>query len=330
MKMENQKIFRLMVIFPFLGGTAIGGFGVVRLLSAEYLIALFDFAVAISFYALGVYTYITGKETAARYISAIISVIGPLIFIRQFDTGGIYWVYSSTIIIFYLVEYRWAIAFNILMLFGVAAIYWNVDYSPVQLYAFLVTIGLINMFSLLFALNEAKNKEMLRALSVKDELSGVGNRRAFDERVRETISVRKRYGASACLICLDIDRFKSVNDSLGHGAGDKVIRSLASIIESMVRESDHVFRIGGDEFVIIADASDVAPAMQLAEKIRRSVEEASMLAGRQLTISLGVAMLQDGDTPESWLARADAELYKAKEAGRNCSSVDVGTMVAAG
>lgn len=310
-----------MVIFPLLGGSAIGGFGVVRLMSAEYLIAFFDFAVAISFYGLGAYTYITGKETAARYISAVISVIGPLIFMQQFDTAGIYWVYSSSIIIFYLVPWRWAIAFNALLLLGVAYIYRDVDYNPVRFYSFLITIGLINSFSLLFALSEERYKSILKQLSVKDELTGVGNRRAFEDRISESISVFNRYGVKACLVCLDIDRFKSVNDTYGHAIGDRAIRALADVVSSMVRESDHVFRVGGDEFVILADAEDIKAAVQLAEKVRTSVEEKSLIPERELTVSLGVAMISAGDTAESWFARADAELYRAKEKGRNNTSV---------
>ena len=316
-----------MVIFPLLGGSAIGGFGVIRLMSGEYLIAVFDFAVAISFYGLGAYTYMTGKETAARYISAVISVVGPLIFMRQFDTAGIYWVYSSSIIIYYLVPWRWAIGFNALLLLGVAYIYKDVDYNPVRFYSFLITIGLINSFSLLFALSEERYKSILKQLSVKDELTGVGNRRAFDDRVSESISVFNRYNVSACLVCLDIDRFKSVNDTFGHATGDKAIKALADVVSSMVRESDHVFRMGGDEFVILADAEEVDAAVQLAEKVRAGVEETPLIPERELTISLGVAMLAKGDTAETWLARADAELYRAKQAGRNQTSIAEATLV---
>lgn len=307
----------MMVIFPFLGGTAIGGFGVHRLITGELALAGFDFFIAMLFYGLTVYTYLTGKETAARFISAGISVIGPLFFLNVFDTAGIYWVYSSTIVIFYLVSYRWAIGFNAVMLLGVAAIYWNIDYSPVQFYSFIVTIGLINLFSLLFALNEARNRAQLQALSLRDDLTGVGNRRAFIERMGETISIHKRYGLPASLVCLDIDKFKDINDTLGHATGDRAIRGLATYITAMLRESDHLFRIGGDEFVIVADGADHDSALHLTEKIRQGVASKNLVPGQQMTISLGLAVLDDEDTIDTWLARADEALYNAKNAGRN-------------
>ncbi len=315
--LEPRKILRLMVIFPVLGGTAISGFGVHRLLTGYYGLAAFDFIVGVAFYALGFYTWRTGRETAARYISAVISAIGPLVFLDMFDRAGIYWVYSSTIVIFYLVPPLWAIFLNAVMLLGVAVVYRHADYSQVQLYSFLVTIGLINIFSLLFALDEARRKSQLRELSVKDELTGIGNRRAFVERIGEVISIHRRYGLDASLVCLDIDRFKEVNDTLGHASGDAAIRSLAEHITGSIRESDHVYRIGGDEFVIIAEGADREAALELTEKVRRGVEECDLIPEMKITISLGVAVLEDDDTADSWMAHADAALYEAKDAGRN-------------
>jgi diguanylate cyclase len=308
---------RMMVIFSLLGGSAIGAFGIHRLMNGNYLIASFDFFIAVAFLSLGYYTYRTGKDTVARFASAVLAAAGPTIFLKLFDTSGIYWVYSSTIVIFYLIPYRWAIALNALMLAAVAAVFTDIDYSPIQLHSFLVTVGLIILFSLLFALNEEKNKNLLRSLSLKDDLTGIGNRRACIEKMTETISFHKRYGMDASLVCIDIDDFKSINDTMGHASGDTAIRKLAGCVTGMLRESDRVFRIGGDEFVIIADGTDRDAAIQLTEKIRRTVEGTVIVAGRKLTISLGVTLLKVGDTTDSWLDRADAELYRAKGAGRN-------------
>ncbi len=308
---------KMMVIFSLLGSGAIGGFGIHRLMTGDYFLAAFDFGVALLFLSLGYYTYRTGKDGLARFASAGIAAIGPLMFLKLFDSSGIYWVYSSVIVIYYLVPYRWALVFNGAMLVGVGAVFWGVDYRPVQLYSFLVTIGLINGFSLNFALNEERNKDLLRSLSLKDDLTGIGNRRAFMEKMSETISFHHRYESSACLVCIDIDMFKSINDTLGHATGDKAIRNLAACIKGMLRESDSVFRIGGDEFVIIADGADRDAAYQLTEKIRRTVAESDIVPNWPLTISLGVTVLKEDDTTDTWLDRADRELYRAKNAGRN-------------
>lgn len=306
-----------MVIFTLLGAGAIGGFGIHRLISAEYGMAGFDFFIALSFLSLGYYTHKTGKDGLARFLSAAIATVGPLIFLKAFDSSGIYWVYSSTIILYYLVPYRWAMGFNAAMLLSLSFILWDTIESASQFYSFVVTIGLINGFSLMFALNEERSRMKLKQLSIKDDLTNVGNRRAFSEKMLEIINKNKRYGLNACLVCIDIDKFKDINDSLGHGAGDSAIKQLSAFITNMLRESDEVFRIGGDEFVIIAEGADQSAATQLTEKIRQAVEKEEFIPGRTLTISLGVSVLKDADTPESWLSRADAQLYKAKSAGRN-------------
>jgi diguanylate cyclase (GGDEF)-like protein len=308
---------RMMVIFSLLGGSALGGFGIRRLMNGDYLIAAFDFLIALSFLSLGYYTYRTGQDTLARFASAVIAVVGPVFFLLQFDTTGIYWVYSSTVVIFYLIPYRWAIALNAVMLVSVGLVFMNIDYEPIELYSFLVTIGLIIGFSLMFALNEERHKGLLRSLSLNDDLTGIGNRRAFIEKMTETISFHKRYGLDASLVCIDIDDFKIINDTMGHATGDTALRNLSKCITGMLRESDSVFRIGGDEFVIIADGTDRTAALQLTEKIRHTVEGTDIVPNHALTISLGVTLLKDNDTTDTWLDRADTELYKAKGAGRN-------------
>lgn len=313
----HKSSARVMVIFSLLGGTAIGGFGIRRFLDGNHQLAGYDFLIAVIFLSLGYYTYKTGKDTLARFASAAVAVLGPLILLKQFDAASIYWVYSSTIVIFYLISYRWAIAFNAVMLVGVGLVFMNIDSQPVELYSFLVTLGLIICFSLMFALNEERRKEQLRSLSLKDDLTGIGNRRAFTEKMVETISFHKRYAIDACLVCIDIDNFKLINDSMGHASGDLAIRNLASCITGMLRESDSVFRIGGDEFVIIADGTDRSAAFQLTEKIRRTVEESDIVPDHTLTVSLGVTLLKEDDTTDTWLARADTELYRAKGGGRN-------------
>lgn len=307
----------MMVIFPILGGGTIGGFAISRFLTGDYALSAFDFFISISFFALSLYTHITGRDRISRVVSAGLSVIGPLVVLSLYETGGIYWVYSSSVVLFHLVNYRWAIALNLVMLVCVAVFYASFQFGSVQMYSFIATIALINIFSLLFALNEEKNKAKLHLLAVRDELSGIGNRRAFVEKVEDLINVRKRYGRLACLVYIDIDDFKSVNDTMGHATGDKAIQHLAKFIKSMLRETDSVYRIGGDEFVIITEGVDEAMALQLTEKVRLAVSKQEILPNRQLTISMGIALLNDMDTADSWLARADTELYEAKQKGRN-------------
>ncbi len=321
---EEKNILesRIMVIFPIIGGGAIGSFGVHRFMNGELALALFDGVVALAFFALSLYTYLTGKDRLVRYVSAFISAVGPLILLNNFNSAGYYWVYSSSIVVFYLLSYPWAIALNIFMIGGVWFIHNQHGESSMDFASFVVTVALINLFSLFFSLNEARSKAKLREMSMTDDMTGVGNRRAFIEKVHEALSVFHRYERKSCLIYLDIDRFKEINDSLGHAMGDHAIKQLALFITAILRETDHVFRIGGDEFVIIVEGTDEENAYQLSEKIRSSVETEAILPDRPITVSLGVTMLREDDTVDTWIARADAGLYTAKQQGRNTVTRD--------
>ena len=308
---------QIMVIFPIIGAVAIGGFGIARFLNNELFLAGFDFLIALCFFSLSLYTYLTGKDQLARYASAVVSIIGPIILFYNYEDAGPYWVYTSAIVLFYLLPYPQAIVGNLGMLLGIGFVYYEGSASQLEMYSFLVTITLINLFSLLFALNEERHKKTLQEMSMRDDMTGIGNRRAFASKVDEALGQYDRHQRSVCLVYIDIDHFKQINDTFGHAMGDRAIVGLAGLIRNTVRNIDSVFRIGGDEFVIIAEAIDEATAVQFSEKIRDAVNGEAILPDYALTISMGVAMLQEGDTHDSWIARADQGLYGAKESGRN-------------
>ncbi len=159
-----------------------------------------------------------------------------------------------------------------------------------------------------------------RELSTRDPLTGAFNRLAYQERARVEEARWRRYGAPLSLIILDVDRFKTINDSFGHRAGDLVLRTIAQLVGSRIREVDFFARYGGEEFVILLPETPLEAAREVAEKVRRSVEAFRFHArGKRIpiTISCGVAQLRQGDTVEAAFERADAALYRAKGDGRN-------------
>ena len=129
--------------------------------------------------------------------------------------------------------------------------------------------------------------------------------------------IRREFGP-ASLIMLDIDHFKKINDKYGHIVGDKVLVKLVDLLHKRQRKLDYVFRAGGEEFVLILRNTGLQQAISLAENLRKNVEEMELLEGEKITISLGVAEYQTGETEVEWLNRADELLYEAKNSGRNC------------
>lgn len=166
-----------------------------------------------------------------------------------------------------------------------------------------------------------KMEEELRHLSITDELTGIANRRQFMYTASLETKRAQRYGNPITLINLDVDEFKTVNDNLGHYAGDLVLRKITQLISQELRESDLFGRVGGEEFSIILLETGLGAALEVAERLRRRIQDHCFLAdGCQIscTISLGVAaFVPHQDDLESWLKRADQALYLAKEKGRN-------------
>jgi diguanylate cyclase (GGDEF)-like protein len=165
--------------------------------------------------------------------------------------------------------------------------------------------------------------EQLSGLSeqaLRDPLTGLLNRRAFHERMAEEGNRAQRYGENFALILLDVDRFKSINDTFGHGVGDDLLRWLGRVLMEHTRVADSPFRIGGEEFAILAPTASPDVAMAVGERIRRVVEESRPPLEKELhmTISGGFAACPlHGTRPEVLFQIADQALFRAKELGRN-------------
>lgn len=157
---------------------------------------------------------------------------------------------------------------------------------------------------------------LLETLAITDPLTGAFNRRHLDAALATAIERRARNGERAALLLLDIDRFKDLNDMLGHAAGDDVLRSLAALMRSRARRIDALFRVGGEEFAVLLAGAGLPDAVGVAEQLRLMIERAS-LAAERVSVSVGVCDLDPAHTPETWMHDADVALYLAKRAGRN-------------
>jgi diguanylate cyclase (GGDEF)-like protein len=177
-------------------------------------------------------------------------------------------------------------------------------------------------FALLDAIEQEASKHVYEQ-GIHDGLTRISNRRYFDQRLASEFAFAARHGAPLCVILCDIDHFKRVNDTLGHAAGDFVLKRVAGELRSAARTEDLVARYGGEEFALIARGIDVAGARAFAERLRGTIERTVMLWGAerlQVTASLGVAHNHTGSPvskPDGLLAAADRALYAAKHRGRN-------------
>jgi diguanylate cyclase (GGDEF)-like protein/PAS domain S-box-containing protein len=162
--------------------------------------------------------------------------------------------------------------------------------------------------------------DQLQHLADHDPLTGLLNRRRLESELAHQVDLAERYGHRASLVLLDLDDFKSTNDSLGHGVGDELLKTIAEVLRSRVRRSDLVARLGGDEFAILLPLADREQARLVAEGIATAIRERiHITTGHELrtTASFGVAAIEPGDVPGRVLLRADQALYQVKDRGRD-------------
>jgi diguanylate cyclase (GGDEF)-like protein len=149
-----------------------------------------------------------------------------------------------------------------------------------------------------------------------DSLTGLANRRAVEEILAAEISRAERFAHQLAVVLLDLDRFKEINDSFGHAAGDVMLRAVSRLLTSLARQGDTVARWGGEEFIVVLPETDPAGAQRFAERLRRTIE-AHSVGEMHTTTSCGVASMISEDTVEDLLGAADQALYLAKSNGRN-------------
>lgn len=187
-----------------------------------------------------------------------------------------------------------------------------------------IQVGVASVFR--YSLNDRMDEnyvEHLYQLSIRDSLTGLHNRRYLLECLERDLALSRRHGMPLALVLLDADRFKEVNDSLGHAGGDDVLKGLAQLLSSMQRVESVLARYGGEEFAVLLRNVEPAGAEVFAERMRSAVEHARLAVGRahvRMTVSLGVATTSaDGsDAPARLVEAADRYLYLSKSRGRNC------------
>ncbi|WP_426400706.1 putative bifunctional diguanylate cyclase/phosphodiesterase [Ralstonia sp. R-29] len=163
-------------------------------------------------------------------------------------------------------------------------------------------------------------QQRIRHLATHDTLTGLLNRSALEDRLEHALAIARRNHSRVSVMFLDLDRFKNVNDTLGHQFGDMLLREVAARLQACAREADTVARLGGDEFVVMLEALDSIGTRRVAERILSALSAPFYIEGQELYlgVSIGIAVApHDGDDPNTLLRKADAAMYLAKERGRN-------------
>jgi diguanylate cyclase (GGDEF)-like protein len=177
--------------------------------------------------------------------------------------------------------------------------------------------------SLVFALRNAMKYQEALTLALLDPLTMIGNRKALDTAIRRELPLAERHHQDLSVLMIDVDHFKSINDTHGHDKGDQVLTAIAKTIQTVCRETDLIFRFGGEEFLVILRNTNIQGAHIIGERLRQQIANTSINVKDGVIspkVSIGISSLHHGNKEKSQdlFKRADTALYRAKSAGRNC------------
>lgn len=251
-------------------------------------------------------------------ISIAAQITAAVIAIQQLKSAGRYrfaWI-SISVALLLMVERRVAPLFSSLS--GAQVNFFNEIFG--LLISLLMLFGLLGLRRLFVQMH--RQEAELERQAHEDFLTGLSSRRHFMEQGEVNLARALRYGSPLTIFMMDIDHFKSVNDTYGHKAGDVVLQKLGQQCKTILREVDVIGRIGGEEFAIILPETGHEKGLEVAERLRKSIAEMDPtsrdIGPEHITVSIGVTSIKDGDSRfDHLLGRADSALYQAKEKGRN-------------
>lgn len=254
-----------------------------------------------------IYTFIWLTPFTTLFVAYLTNLVG---------ITGTYWCYSTLILYYFMMSERQAWMSNILFALVNIPLAWHL-FATDEATRFTVTFTLVSLYSAIFLHVVARQYSELQKMAITDKLTGLYNRTLLKDSLEQAIHKSKRTFTPFTLIIMDVDHFKKINDELGHDVGDHVLVQLGVFLKSFLRDSDKVFRIGGEEFLVLLYNTDEANSMEIAEKLRKGIEGLSLIPDRTVTVSIGVAGLSSVSDWKQWMKSCDMNLYEAKKSGRN-------------
>lgn len=309
----------MILLFAAIAIVGITPFAIARALQGEWLAAVLDTVVLAVIAGNAAYAWRTGNSALAGKLNAVVVSLACAALAGALGPAGLFWTYTIILANYMLAPRALAtVCGGVLIAAGLLLAPFP---SALALAAFGVSALLVMLYAFIFASLTEVQRKLLEGLATRDPLTGVTNRRGMEIELAEALRGHLERGEPSTLAVLDLDHFKSVNDTHGHDTGDRVILGFVERVQSVLRKRDRLYRLGGEEFVLLP-GTDHSGARAALEKIRDEVQAAPLADNVRVTTSIGAAVLEAEDDWPCWLARADAALYRAKAAGRDCVSFD--------
>lgn len=269
------------------------------------------------------YTSIKGRGINLVLFLGFVPTVIMLLSLSLIEQGitAALWVFPTIMTFYLMLSERRAWLANALMFVSISLV--SYLYLPVE-YTIRICASVfsVSMFSAILTRVISNQQARLHAQIVTDSLTGLTDRIMLGDALERAVSYCQQKNGNAILIALDIDHFKTINDSFGHDTGDEVLRAISEILKASIRKSDMVFRLGGEEFLVLLHDINLSQSEALAENLRVAITQLKTIPDYQITSSFGIARYRANETWKSWVKRADVKLYEAKNLGRNRVEVD--------
>ncbi|WP_100656759.1 GGDEF domain-containing protein [Alteromonas flava] len=305
---RNIALVSCVILFPFM---------VVDLIQGEYLLAA-GIAGLITLYLATAYRCHHDNYSLNMSLFGIAPVITGLSVFSLYKLGisASFWSFAALFVLYFVLPVRLAAWVNGAFLIVITPFAYNImqfnEFSRFML-VLVGTSGFVFM-----CMREIYNQNrLLVTLSYTDTLTGLHNRATLNDSVLQAISIEQRYQTPVTMLIIDVDHFKAINDQFGHNAGDDTLKSIAHLMQENFRAPDKLFRIGGEEFLVLLHDTDAESARTIAERFRLAVADSEMLAAQSVTVSIGVCQKASNMSAQEWVSACDKLLYKAKTGGRN-------------
>jgi diguanylate cyclase (GGDEF)-like protein len=316
-----QEDFRLAVILlcSTLSVLVITPFALFRFGQGEFDAGLVDLALVTTIAWANAHAWRTGQSDGPGLVMVLVNTVGCLAVTALLGLTGSFWAYAVVLMNFFLAGRLMAMVASAALIAGIA-MQLQPLLTTVQLVSFIATTCLVCLYAYVFALRAARQAGRLQDLALRDPLTGIGNRRLMELDLDEAAQRFSRSSPTQpALAVLDLDHFKQVNDRHGHEAGDQVIIDFVALVRQSLRRGDRLYRLGGEEFVVLLGDVDNAGVWVALTKVHTQVRARLRSPAGPVTVSIGAAVLAEGESWPAWLARADQALYAAKHNGRNRS-----------
>jgi diguanylate cyclase (GGDEF)-like protein len=292
-------------------------FVVINIYKEQYLLALSIFFL-IYLYSIAAYRCHHNKYTLPLSLFGIAPVITLTSAFALYKLGiaGSFWSFPAIFVLYFVLPLRFAAAINFVFLVCILPISLNAMAIQEFTRFYMVLIGTSGFVFMCIKEIESQQHSLTK-LSNTDVLTGLNNRSLLDQSLEQAIHLNRKYKTSMTLLMVDLDHFKKVNDIFGHATGDDVLKQVSILMRNNFRAPDIIFRIGGEEFLVLLNGSDTSNSEMVAERLRQSIEAYEFLPNHKVTASIGVCELKAHNTPKDWMSQCDERLYVAKMNGRN-------------